>query len=291
VKYATVQLGRRTAPVLVHGEFAYDLSQAFFRTFKRPFALRDLVDFLEIDGPSRMDELDLGALKNDRTVAMPARRAVLRAPVLRPPKIICVGLNYREHAKEQNVEPPKEPLLFAKAANSVIGPEETIRIPAGVSDKVDPEVELAVVIGKAGYQIRREDAWTHVFGFTIMNDVTARDIQKADRQWFRGKSFRTFAPLGPVVIAKEAVDISNLEVRLRVNGQERQKGSTSDLIFDIPRLLEYASACFELEVGDILSTGTPSGVGVFRNPPVFLKPGDVVEAEIQNIGVLRNPVE
>lgn len=285
--FGTVQLGRRTAPVLLHGEFAYDLSQAFFRTFKRPFAFRDLLDFLDADGPSRVGDLDLSALRADPTVAMPARKALFRAPILRPPKIVCVGLNYGGHAKEQNVEPPKEPLLFAKAANSVIGPDESIRIPA-LSEKVDPEVELAVVIGKAGSGIRRDDAWSHVFGYTILNDVTARDVQKSDKQWFRGKSFRTFAPMGPVVVSD--LDPSSLEIRLRVNGEERQKGSTSDLIFGIPALIEYASAAFDLEVGDVISTGTPAGVGVFRTPPVFLKRGDVVEAEIRGIGVLRNPV-
>lgn len=284
-----MQLGRRTAPALVHGEFLYDLSQAFFRTFKRPFAFRDLGDFLEAEGPSRMEELDLARLKSDPTVAMPAKRAVLRAPLLRPPKIVCVGLNYRGHAAEQKAEPPKEPLLFAKAANSVIGPEETIRIPAA-SKQVDPEVELAVVIGKAGGGIRRDDAWSHVFGFTILNDVSARDLQKSDKQWFRAKSFRTFAPMGPVVVAKEAIDVASLEIRLAVNGQERQKGSTSELIFNVPSLIEYASAAFDLEVGDVISTGTPAGVGVFRTPPVFLNPGDTVEATIQGIGTLRNPV-
>ncbi|MBI2901816.1 MAG: fumarylacetoacetate hydrolase family protein [Planctomycetes bacterium] len=290
MRYCTFQLGRRTAAGFVGGEFVYDLGQAFFRTFKRPFAFRDLLDFLEVDGPDRIGEIDFGGLKSDRTVCAPMHSVLLRAPLPRPPKIVCVGLNYRDHAREQDVEPPENPLLFAKAPNVVIGPEEAIEIPAGISECVDPEVELGVVIGRPGDRIAREDAWSHVFGFTVFNDVTARDVQKSDRQFFRGKSFRTFAPMGPWIVTPDELNVRSLALRLAVNGEQRQKGNTSDMIFDVPRLIEYASACFPLEAGDVIATGTPAGVGAHRDPPVYLKAGDVVEASIEGIGTLTNGV-
>ncbi len=290
MRYATFQQGRKTAAAVVEGDTLYHLAQAFFRTFKRPFAFRDLRAYLEADGPERLPEVDLSSLKSDRTVAVPLRSAILMAPILRPPKIICVGLNYRAHAAEQKIDPPACPLLFAKAANAVIGPDDAIEIPTGISDCVDPEVELGVVIAKPGSRIPRTEAWSYVFGFTVFNDVTARDIQKSDRQWFRGKSFRTFAPMGPVLVTPDEVDVRNLEIHLAVNGVERQRGNTGDLIFDVPTLIEYASACFDLEAGDVLATGTPAGVGFARNPPIYLKSGDRVEATIQGIGALVNRV-
>ncbi len=290
MRYCTFQLGRKTCAGIVLGDHVFNLAQACFRTFRRPFVFRDLGEFLAQGAQERIGEIDFPSLKSDRTVATPLRSVILRAPVLRPPKIVCVGLNYLGHARERKVEPPKEPLLFPKAPTAVIGPDETIEIPKGISEKVDPEVELAVVIGRPAFRLRREEAWSAVFGFTILNDVTARDVQRSDGQWFRGKSFRTFAPLGPHLVTVEEVKVGGAEIKLSVNGEVRQIASTSELIFDVPRLLEYASDCFPLEAGDVLSTGTPAGVGAERNPPVFLRPGDVVEAAVAGIGVLRNPV-
>jgi len=290
VRYCTFQHGNRTSAGLVHGEAILDLGQAFFRQFKRPFKFRDLGDFLAAGGPSRVAELDLSALHRDRTVALPARELRLRAPLLRPPKIICVGLNYRAHAAEQKLEPPAAPMLFLKAPNIVIGPDDAIEIPYGISEQIDYECEFAAVIGTPGFRIPRTEALGHVFGYTIVNDVTARDVQRGDRQWFRGKSMNTFCPMGPVVVTPDELDPANAPVSLAVNGETRQKSATSDLVFDVPFLIEYASACFPLEAGDVISTGTPGGVGMFMTPPRWLRKGDRVEASIGGIGTLSNTV-
>jgi 2-keto-4-pentenoate hydratase/2-oxohepta-3-ene-1,7-dioic acid hydratase in catechol pathway len=290
MRYCTFQHGNRVSAGLVQGDRILDLGQAFFRSFRRPAKFRDLGEFLEDEGPSRMGDLDLAALEKERTVAIPLSDVRLRAPLLRPPKIVCVGLNYRAHAAEQKIEAPSSPILFAKAPNVVIGPEEAIEIPTALSEQIDYECELAVVIGRPGFRIARGNALGHVFGFTIMNDVTARDLQRGDKQWFRGKSLRTFAPLGPFVVTPDALDWANAPVSLTVNGEMRQKSNTNDLIFDVPFLIEYASAAFPLEAGDILSTGTPSGVGMFMTPPRWLRKGDRVRATIEGIGTLENPV-
>ncbi len=290
MRYCTFQHGNRTAAGLIHGQAVLDLGQAFFRQFKRPFKFRDLGEFLAADGPARMPELDLEALHQDRTVALPSPEAKLKAPILRPPKIVCVGLNYRAHAAEQKLEPPLAPMLFCKASNIVIGPEDAIEIPYGISEHVDYECEFAAVIGTPGFRIPRTRALEHVFGYTIVNDVTARDVQRGDKQWFRGKSMNTFCPMGPVVVTRDEIDPANAAVSLAVNGETRQKSSTSDLVFDVPFLIEYVSACFPLEAGDVLSTGTPGGVGMFMTPPRWLRKGDRVEATIAGIGTLRNIV-
>ena len=291
MRYFTFRHGNRTTAGLRHGRLAVDLGQAFFRTFKRPWKFRDLGDFLAQNGPERATDLDLARLREDRTVCIPERDVRILAPILRPPKIICVGLNYRAHAAEQKKEPPPAPMLFSKASNVVIGPDDPIRIPTSISENVDYEVELAAVIGKAGFRIPRDQAMEHVFGFTILNDVTARDLQKSDRQWFRGKSMESFAPMGPAVVTPDDLDASNAALSLRVNGEVRQDSNTSDLVFDVPTLIEYASAAFPLEAGDVISTGTPGGVGVFMDPPRWLRKGDLVEARIKGIGALSNPVE
>ncbi|MHC4776474.1 MAG: fumarylacetoacetate hydrolase family protein, partial [Planctomycetota bacterium] len=153
------------------------------------------------------------------------------------------------------------------------------------------EVELGVVIGREGYRIPRAEAGAYIFGYTVFNDVTARDVQKTDRQFFRGKSFDTFAPMGPVLVTGDELDPKELDLRMHVNGELRQESNTRNLIFDVPGLVEHVSRCFPLESGDVIATGTPGGVGVFRDPPLFLKPGDVMEAQIQGIGVLRNTLE
>ncbi len=291
MKFGTYQLGHKTSACAILGAYAYDLAQAYFRHYRRPFKFVDLLAFLQADGLEKLAEVELGRMKEDRTVCLPLKEVRLRAPLLRPPKIVCVGLNYRDHAMEQKKEPPAAPLLFAKAPNVVIGDGDAIRIPAGISDKVDYEIELGVVIGRPAFQVKRSEALSHVFGYTVFNDVTARDIQQGDKQWFRGKSFATFAPMGPLVAGADELKPDRLALELHVNSRRQQHGSTADMIFDVPAIIEYASACFPLEVGDVLATGTPSGVGVFRTPPTFLKPGDVVEARIEGIGVLRNPVE
>ena len=214
----------------------------------------------------------------------------LLAPVPRPPKLICVGLNYREHAMESKAEIPKVPTLFSKFSNIVIGPGESIVLPR-LSTQPDYEAELAFVIGKGGRHIPAERWKEHVFGYTIMNDVSARDYQRATSQWLMGKSFDTFAPMGPwLVSADEIPDPHALDISLSIHGEVLQHSNTRELIFKIPDLIAYLSGAVTLEPGDVVSTGTPSGVGFARKPPRFLRPGDEVVVRIEGIGELRNPV-
>jgi len=214
----------------------------------------------------------------------------LLAPIPRPGKFICVGLNYKDHCEEQNVPPPSNPVIFAKFANAVCGPKDIVRRPACTS-KLDFEGELGVVIGKRGKRIQRDEALSYVFGYMIINDVSARDIQKNDGQWLRAKSMDGFAPTGPcITTADEIPDPQNLSLRTTVNGQVMQESHTSRMIFPVAELIEFISQAITLEPGDIISTGTPSGVGVWRTPPVFLKAGDVVRIEIEKLGVLENEI-
>lgn len=216
----------------------------------------------------------------------------LLAPVLSPGKVICIGLNYRDHAAESGMEPPPEPVVFSKFSQSVVGPEEPIRLPA-VCHQVDYEAELVVVIGRHGKHIPRAEAGKYVAGYMNGNDVSARDwqLQKPGKQWLLGKTPDTFAPTGPwLVTADEVSDSGNLSVKLRLNGNTMQNSSTRELIFGIDELIAYVSQIVTLEPGDLIFTGTPPGVGMARKPPVFLKPGDVCEVEIAGLGVLKNPV-
>ena len=214
----------------------------------------------------------------------------IEAPVPRPSKVICIGLNYLDHVKESGAEIPKAPLIFSKFDTCVAASENPIVLPVG-SEQVDFEAELAVVIGRQAKNIKLEDAMDHVFGYTNFNDVSARDMQFADGQWQRGKSCDTFAPFGEFVATKDEIpDPHNLRIRFRLNGETMQDSNTNQLIFKIPELVEYLSRSITLEPGDIIATGTPPGVGFARKPPVFLKDGDVCEVEIDGLGVLINPV-
>jgi 2-keto-4-pentenoate hydratase/2-oxohepta-3-ene-1,7-dioic acid hydratase in catechol pathway len=219
-----------------------------------------------------------------------AQDATLRAPIARPPKIICVGLNYRDHAAESGMAIPEVPTIFAKFSTAVIGPRQAIVLPRN-STRPDYEAELAVAIGKGGRHIAAERWQEHVFGYTILNDVSARDFQLATSQWTIGKTFDTFAPMGPAIVtADEVADPHNLRISLELNGKVMQDSNTSNLIFKIPQLIEYLSSVFTLETGDIIATGTPPGVGFARKPPVYLKPGDEVRIRIEGLGELVNPV-
>jgi 2-keto-4-pentenoate hydratase/2-oxohepta-3-ene-1,7-dioic acid hydratase in catechol pathway len=227
----------------------------------------------------------------------PLREVELLPPVAPRQDFIALGLNYVQHLGEsaaatQQSTPPKVPVLFGKAASSVIGPDAEIRFDRRVTREVDWEVELAVVIGRAGRDIARAAALEHVFGYTVANDVTARDLQFLDgRQWYRGKSLDSFCPLGPwIVTADELGDARGLRLLLRVNGVTKQDATTDELLFAVPEIVASASDGRTLLPGDVILTGTPMGVGFTRTPPEFLKDGDVVEAEIEGIGVLRNTV-
>jgi acylpyruvate hydrolase len=213
----------------------------------------------------------------------PASDVTFRAPITHPQKVLGIGLNYKDHVEEIKGQTPKQPLLFAMYASAIIGPEEPIVIPP-MSQQVDYEAELA-------RHVPVESALDHVAGYTIFNDVSARDLQFSDGQWVRAKSFDSFAPMGPFLVTRNKLgDGNGLDIELRLNGKTMQKSNTRNLIFDVPHLVSYISQIMTLEVGDVIATGTPAGVGFVRNPPVFMKAGDAVEIEIEGIGLLRNPV-
>jgi len=231
------------------------------------------------------------AAKSTKTSSREFAELRLAAPVPRPGKIVCIGLNYRNHAIESGMEIPKSPIIFSKYTSCAVASGEPIVLPCG-SEQVDYEAELAVVIGRRAKRVSRDEAMDYVFGYTNFNDVSARDFQFADGQWHRGKSCDTFAPFGPVVVTKEEIpDPHNLRIRFRLNGETLQDSTTGELIFGVPELIEFLSRSITLEPGDIIATGTPPGVGFARKPPVFLKEGDVCEVEIEGLGVLSNPVK
>ncbi len=212
------------------------------------------------------------------------------APVPRPGKIVCIGLNYRDHAAEAKLEIPATPLLFSKFPSCVIAPGEPVVIPP-TSEKVDYEAELAVVIGRRATRVSADRAYDHVLGYTAFNDVSARDFQFADGQWQRGKSCDTFAPMGQgIVTTDEIPDPHTLRIRMTLNGATMQDSNTSQMIFGVPRLIEFITQSITLEPGDVIATGTAAGVGFARKPPVYLKAGDQMEVHIEKIGGLGNPV-
>ena len=214
----------------------------------------------------------------------------IAAPVPRPGKIICIGLNYRNHAEESGMPIPTSPIIFSKFATSVISANKPIIVPKK-SSQTDYEAELAFVVGRRAKNVSKEDAMDYVFGYTNFNDVSARDFQFADGQWQRGKSCDTFAPMGEfIATADEIADPHNLNIRFRLNGETMQNSDTTELIFKIPEIIEFLSETITLEPGDVVATGTPPGVGFARQPPVFLKDGDVAEVEIEGLGILSNPV-
>ena len=213
----------------------------------------------------------------------------LLAPIPRPPKLICIGLNYRDHAAETGATIPTVPTIFNKFTNVVIAPGDPIVLPKA-SQRPDYEAEFAFVIGPGGRHIPASRAMEHVFGYTIVNDVSARDFQMATTQWLMGKTFDTFAPMGPwLVTADEIADPHALDISLELSGERMQNSNTRELIFKIPALIEYLSTVVTLEPGDVVSTGTPAGVGFARKPPRYLKPGDEVTIRIEGLGELRNP--
>lgn len=223
--------------------------------------------------------------------AIPLADVSLLAPILKPGKIVAIGLNYLDHCLEQGKTPPERPTIFTKFPTAVNHPGGAIRWDPSLTQMVDYEAELAVIIGKQAYRVSEEDAYDYVAGYTCLNDVTARDLQRSDKQWVRGKSLDTFAPMGPVMVtADELPDPHGLAIRCWVNGELRQESNTDQLIHTVPRLIAFCSHAFTLEPGDIITTGTPGGVGVYGDPPVFLKPGDEIIIEIASIGRLQNSV-
>ena len=256
-----------------------------------------MLELLE-QGQSAIDTVEKILAKEKDYPLIPLTDVRLLAPIPRPRKnIFCIGKNYVEHALEfdktqdVNVAVPKHPVIFSKPPTTVIGPNDKINSHPQVTSELDYEVELAVVIGKKGTYISQEDAWDYIFGYTIINDVTARDLQKRHMQWLRGKGLDTFAPMGPYLVHKSAVDnVQKLPITLKVNGELRQNANTGDLVFKIPELIATISAGLTLEPGDIIATGTPAGVGAGFKPPRFLQKGDQMELSIGELGVLKNKV-
>ncbi|HEV8140012.1 MAG TPA: fumarylacetoacetate hydrolase family protein [Pyrinomonadaceae bacterium] len=233
---------------------------------------------------------DLLAEAVDRGWLVKRRDAYWTAPIQRPGKLICIGLNYRDHAAESKMAIPERPVVFSKFASAVIAPGEPVVLPAE-STQVDYEAELAVVIGRRAKKVKAANALDYVLGYTCFNDVSARDFQFADGQWQRGKSCDTFAPMGPTIITTDVVpDPHNLSIKFILNGQTMQDSNTDRLIFPVPELIEFLSQTITLEPGDVIATGTPAGVGFARKPPVFLQPGDKMEVVIEKVGRLNNPV-
>ncbi len=247
---------------------------------------------LETAPASELERLAGAAARQAEVLSLEGRRLEeleLLSPVPRPRKVVAIGLNYHAHATEQGVDPPKEPLIFAKFPTSVVGPGAEIRWDRALTDQVVYEAELAVVIGRRARRVSEPDALSYVLGYTCGNDVSARNLQFGDKQWVRGKSLDTFCPLGPVLVTGDEIgDPQALAVRCLVNGEVLQEGTTADMIFPVARLIEHASRAFTLEPGDVIMTGTPPGVGVFRDPQRFLRDGDEVAVEIEGIGRLVN---
>ena len=250
----------------------------------------DMLGFLSAGGSALTEAEKISRGERSAKAKHALSGVKLLAPVARPGKIIAVGLNYRDHALETKQPIPTTPIIFGKFPSSINGPEADVVLP-GDDPQADYEAELAVVIGRKAKGVNEADALNYVAGYMPLNDVSARRWQFADKQWVRGKSPDTFCPTGPWLTTRDAVpDPHKLGIRMRVNGAVVQSSNTSNLIFGVPALIAFLSAAITLDPGDIIATGTPGGVGVFRDPPVFLKAGDVMEVDIEGLGVLRNRV-
>lgn len=292
MRFATLKTPAGQKPVVVSNDASryWDLQQVL------PGFNGDLVDAIAQLSASEA----LAQLPEDQSQALDA--AQLTAPIPNPRRnVFCVGKNYHAHAQEfsksgfdssakEGEDAPPFPVVFTKAPSTVVGPRDAVESHSAVTSQLDYEAELAVVIGKGGRGISKADALKHVFGYTVVNDVTARDLQKKHRQWFLGKSLDTFCPMGPWIVSADEVDVANLQVRCWINGELRQDANTADLIFDVPTLIETISAGIELQPGDVIATGTPVGVGIGFTPPKFLQPGDVMRIEIEGIGTIENTV-
>ncbi|MDR3589208.1 MAG: fumarylacetoacetate hydrolase family protein [Negativicutes bacterium] len=302
MKFVTYeQYGEQYAGLLTGGEkFILPLAAAekrFFGTSSLPATLMGIIAAGE-NAVARIEQLKTRVKAEPSFPLIAADSVKLLAPIPRPAKnIFCIGKNYVEHAfefdKTRNPDSvPKFPVVFTKPPTAVTGPDSIVLNHAHATSALDYEVELVVVIGKTGFNIPKEQAFEHVFGYTIMNDVTARDLQKRHMQWFLGKGPDTFAPMGPCLVHKSALPKPDtLDIKCSINGELRQNANTKDMIFDIPTLIATLSAMITLEPGDLIATGTPSGVGGGFTPPKFLKSGDVMELEVSGIGVLRNTIQ
>jgi 2-keto-4-pentenoate hydratase/2-oxohepta-3-ene-1,7-dioic acid hydratase in catechol pathway len=252
--------------------------------------VQQVIDLGDLGFSSALDFIQNGPAKVESVDSIPLDQVKLHAPVPNPPRIFAIGLNYRDHAKESGMELPKTPVVFFKLATSVIGPGDAIILPKN-STQPDYEAEFAFVIGKGGYRIPASAWREHVYGYTIVNDVSARDVQFASTQWSMSKSFPTFCPLGPTIVtADEIADPHELAISLTIDGETLQNSNTRELVFKIPDLIEHLSSITPLLPGDIISTGTPPGVGLGRTPKRWLRPGETVTVTVEGLGSLANPV-
>ena len=280
MRLITYRRDATTAPALLKDGHVFPLT---------PLGYPDSLSFIS-GGPKRWDGVKTQLEETGLNLLASASSVVLEAPIQRPAKILCIGLNYRDHAIESKMEPPKFPTVFTKYPLTLIGDGQPILLPKA-TQQPDYEAELAVVIGKTGRNIPEAEWEEYVFGYTILNDVSARDVQLATSQWTLGKNFPTFGPMGPCIVTKDEIpDPHALDISLSINGETLQKSNTRELIFKLPQLLSYISKMMPLVPGDIISTGTPSGVGMGRTPQRWLRPGDDVVVEIAGIGKLHNPV-
>jgi len=298
-----IQHGTSTIGVMVNEQYLLELQAGVreFLTDSTSFSVSTLKELLE-QGEEALREVQevvtraQAALQHNPDPGaadwlVPLKEVQLLAPILNPQKIIAIGQNYRDHCLEQNAPIPERPIIFAKFPTAVIGNGAGIRWDPTLTSQVDFEAELGVVIGKRARCVSQEDAFEYVAGYMNANDVSARDLQFGDKQWVRGKSLDTFCPLGPYLVTKDEVsDPHTLSIRSILNDEVMQDSNTGNLIFRIPFLIEFASRAFTLLPGDILLTGTPPGVGVFRDPKVLLKPGDTITIEVEGLGTLSNPV-
>ncbi|HMO35713.1 MAG TPA: fumarylacetoacetate hydrolase family protein [Gemmatales bacterium] len=284
MRFATLQTNSGPRAVVRHGE---DYIDAQATDSSLPNSVRAWIADKDNCYP-RLQAL----LKHSEAKRYSVRQTTYLPPIPDPQKIICIGLNYKDHALEQNLQPPREPVVFSKFVTALTGHQQPVELPS-VSNKVDYEAELVAVMGKSGRMIAETEAASYVAGYMVGHDVSARDWQKEKdgKQWLCGKTFDTFAPCGPeFVTADEIPDAHRLAIALRLNGVTMQQSNTEQLIFSIPKLIAYVSQVVTLHPGDLIFTGTPPGVGDARKPPVYLKPGDVVEVEIEQLGLLINPM-
>jgi 2-keto-4-pentenoate hydratase/2-oxohepta-3-ene-1,7-dioic acid hydratase in catechol pathway len=280
MRLITYRRDATVGPALVKDGHVFPLS---------PLGYPDALSFIAA-GPKRWEGVNLQLDETGPNLLASLSSVSLEAPLQRPPKILCIGLNYRDHAAESKMDPPKFPTVFTKYPHTLIGNGQAIILPRA-SQQPDYEAEFAVVIGQAGRNIPETEWENHVFGYTILHDVSARDVQLATSQWTLGKNFPTFGPMGPWIVSKDEIpDPHQLDISLSINGETLQSSNTRELIFKVPRLISYISAMMPLVPGDIISTGTPAGVGMGRSPQRWLKPGDDVVIEVAGIGKLKNPV-
>ncbi|CAH0721152.1 unnamed protein product, partial [Brenthis ino] len=248
-----------------------------------------LIDILKNGGIEKVKKL-----KSSKPASIPLSSVKLAAPITGNDKVLCIGLNYKDHCEEQNLTPPEVPIIFSKFSSSIVGQKDAVKLRTDVTNKVDWEVELTVVIGKKASNVKAANAFDYVLGYTVAQDISARDWQKSRNggQFLLGKSMDTFCPIGPCITTSDEIgDPQNLDIKCSVNGVLKQTSNTKQLVHKIPDVIERLSSVMTLLPGDIILTGTPGGVGMYRSPPEYLKPGDVVHSEIQNIGVLETKVE